>query len=51
LLLDNLAAWRCDICLEFSSTSHFFSLEAHAEESMQKKETAEKVYFYLRHNF
>jgi hypothetical protein len=31
--------------------SPFSSLEAHAEESIQKKEQAEKVNFYLRHNF
>jgi hypothetical protein len=29
----------------------FSSLEAHAEESIQKKEKTEKVNFYLRHNF
>ncbi len=28
----------------------FSSLEALAKESMQKKEKAEKLYFYLRHN-
>ena len=31
--------------------SPFPSLEAHAAEYIQKKEKAEKVNFYLRHNF
>jgi len=31
--------------------SPFSSLEAHAEESIQKEEKAEKVNFYLRHYF
>jgi hypothetical protein len=36
---------------EVQLTSTFSSLEALAGESLQKKEKAEKVYFYLRHNF
>jgi hypothetical protein len=34
----------------FSNTSPFSSLEALAEESIQKNEKAEKTYFYLWHN-
>ena len=36
---------------EVQHTSPFSGLEAHAEVSIRNKEEAEKVYFYLRHNF
>jgi hypothetical protein len=42
--------WCCDICLKFSSTSPF-SLEAIAEESIQKKGRNSLGIFYLHHNF
>jgi hypothetical protein len=50
-LVNTVAIALCNICLKFSSTSPFSSLEALAEESIQKKEIAEKVNYYLRHNF
>jgi hypothetical protein len=36
---------------EVQHASPFSSLEARAKESIQKKEKAEKVNIYLRHNF
>ena len=50
LLLDNIAAQRCNISLKSNSTSPFYSLEALGE-SLQTKEMAEKVNFYWWHNF
>jgi hypothetical protein len=45
-----LRPWRCNDS-SAAPRSPFSSLEAHAEESIQKKEKTEKVNFYLRHNF
>jgi hypothetical protein len=46
---ENIVAMVLRYLPKFSSTSPFSSLEALAEESIQKKEKAEKVNFYIRH--
>jgi hypothetical protein len=46
--LVNIVATALRYLPEFST---FSSLDALAEESIQTKEKAEKVNFYLRHNF